>query len=151
MVFQWQNRAAFVTWWAFMLLTNNSDLWYYNKEALLWDFFFKGEKKDYILRNNAVYKSQKAWRWTQQAGKRCSVSVAGRKCRWAAVITSCTCSGVKNRVVPESLNKQYMWGLKEMDDEKNKGRKKLSGSILLRLDREHGCHPGCLENIQEMT
>lgn len=43
-----------------MLLTNNSDLWYYNKEALLWDFFLKGKKKDYILRNNAVYKSQKA-------------------------------------------------------------------------------------------
>lgn len=58
---------------------------------------------------------------------------------------------MKNRVVPESLNKQYMWGLKEMDDEKNKGRKKPSGSILLRLDREHGCHQGCLENIQEMT
>lgn len=28
-----------------MLLTNNSDLWYYNKEALLWDFFLKGKKK----------------------------------------------------------------------------------------------------------
>lgn len=53
--------------------------------------------------------------------------------------------------MPESLNKQYMWGLKEMDDEKNKGRKKQSGSILLRLDGEHGCHQGCLENIQEMT
>lgn len=44
-----------------------------------------------------------------------------------------------------------MWGLKEMDDEKNKGRKKQSGSILLRLDGEYGCHQGCLENMKEMT
>lgn len=28
-----------------MLLTNNNDLWYYNKETLVWDFLLRERKK----------------------------------------------------------------------------------------------------------
>lgn len=35
-----KTRSAFVTWWTFILLSNNNDFWYCNKETLAWDFFF---------------------------------------------------------------------------------------------------------------
>lgn len=50
MVFQQkkpQPRIAFVTWWTFMLF-NNNDLWYCNKETLVWDFLLREKKITYL-------------------------------------------------------------------------------------------------------
>lgn len=75
---------------------------------------FVKRKKYYVLRNNAIYKSRKAWRQIEQAGKWCGVSLVDRKCWWATVITSFPCSGEKSpELCPGHQNQLDFRGLKK--------------------------------------